>query len=206
MKTFAAFAFIAFLVIISNADLFNNNSSKEVKKKEKRNQAISKYIESANDLIQKHNANGDWESSLLFGKDIRSTPILTHELEGLWLEERPIFIYGEIYDVLTVDNIHKFKIRHSLLCPSYNETKSVHFFSKLEYVLDVSQTELGVFLENYPDPSIMSNHARCVGVVAKISSIQQFHYDYTTEYNVESKYVRVGIGELLDVIYLKIWN
>ena len=55
------------------------------------------------ELAKKHNAIDSWDNELCQGAPARMTPILTMELEKIWLTARPILFIGKITDIKTQD-------------------------------------------------------------------------------------------------------
>jgi len=53
----------------------------------------------SSELVQRHEANDSWDRELCQGQPARMTPVLTMELEKLWLTDRPILFVGKIVDV-----------------------------------------------------------------------------------------------------------
>lgn len=52
------------------------------------------------------NAITDWDKKLSNGESYRFEPILTVELERLWLQQNPILFIGSINDIATHDESH----------------------------------------------------------------------------------------------------
>lgn len=50
-------------------------------------------------IALKHNASSDWGTRLANGARIRSSPILTAELQDLWSKSNPILFIGTVSDV-----------------------------------------------------------------------------------------------------------
>jgi hypothetical protein len=55
------------------------------------------------ELVKKHNAVDAWDQDLCQGQPARMTPVLTIELEKVWLTDRPILFIGKIVDIKTED-------------------------------------------------------------------------------------------------------
>jgi hypothetical protein len=58
------------------------------------------------EMVSRRGAVDDWESHLSKGESVRLGPILTVELEKLWLGNRPILFVGAIKDVITYNESH----------------------------------------------------------------------------------------------------
>lgn len=54
-------------------------------------------------LVVRTNAVENWEKYLSKGEQFRLEPILTVELERLWLTDRPILFVGAIKDISSID-------------------------------------------------------------------------------------------------------
>jgi hypothetical protein len=57
----------------------------------------------SSDLVQKNSASDTWDQELCQGQPARLTPVLTMELEKVWLTDRPILFVGKIVDIKTED-------------------------------------------------------------------------------------------------------
>jgi len=55
-------------------------------------------------MASRSNAVSNWEANLSKGESFRFEPILTVELERLWLQQRPILFVGSIKDIATHDH------------------------------------------------------------------------------------------------------
>lgn len=140
------------------------------------------------------NAISDWEETLSNGESFRFEPILTVELERLWLQQRPILFIGSIKDVATYDN------------SQYAISLERSFYGSLDYMFDtelqlslLSEKEyVDSFLKKHPDLFKDYGFNNGVAVVARIHAIKT-----TTVLGEEGEQeeVKIGVGELLDILY-----
>ena len=91
-----------------------NKAKKEAQKAEA--ERIEKATKTAVDQLAKRtNAVDNWEKDLSKGEQFRLEPILTLELERLWLTHRPILFIGSIKDISTIDQEnYRIKIERTL--------------------------------------------------------------------------------------------
>ena len=78
----------------------------ERNKKEKIEQAAKQHAQEETqkvltEFIARTGADESWKASLKNGESFRTTPILTIELEKLWLMKRPILFEGQIIDIVS---------------------------------------------------------------------------------------------------------
>ncbi len=79
-----------------------NRAKREAEKAEA--ERIEKTIKAAvAQLVERTNAVHNWEKELCKGGQFRLEPILTIELERLWLTDRPILFVGSIKDISTIN-------------------------------------------------------------------------------------------------------
>ncbi|MDE0405599.1 MAG: hypothetical protein OXI53_09845 [Nitrospira sp.] len=151
-------------------------------------------------VVARTDAIDDWESQLNAG-------ILTIELERLWVRPRPILFRGTIKDIFTAD-----LSRYTVLLE-----KSMFLGPTLQLSLSSSKEIIDSFLEKHFISSHISSHyplfgsAENVAVVARIHSIRtrkiqhcecSGHQDELYGY-VEDEEVKIGDGELIDILYLE---
>lgn len=148
------------------------------------------------EMINRWNAFDDWESQLSKGEMFRSNPILTIELEKLWVQNRPIYFTGAIKDIDTHDqsNYTILVERKFLTNPNYI------FHTTLQLLLQASKRKIDSFLEE--NPELFDNYGfnNNVAVIANIRSIQS---TYVTEKEYNRKDVKIGEGDLIDIIFLR---
>jgi len=146
------------------------------------------------EMIVRTNSSDDWEEILSRGENFRSAPILTVELERLWLQNRPILFIGAIKDIATYDDVH-----YSLIIER-------SLFSSLEYMFE-TELQLSLladidlvdqFLYEYPEIFEDYGFNNGVAVAAQIEAIDTVRYPGEEGQLWEAK---VGHGEVVDMLY-----
>lgn len=146
-------------------------------------------------MATQKNAISDWEETLINGESFRFEPILTIELERLWLQQRPILFIGSIKDIATYDN------------SQYSVSVERSFYGNLEYMFGtelqlslLSEKEyIDSFLKNYPELFKDYGFKNAVAVVACINNIET---KTVLEADGERVEVKVGVGELVEILYM----
>lgn len=146
-------------------------------------------------MATQKNAISDWEETLSNGESFRFEPILTIELERLWLQQRPILFIGSIKDIATYDN------------SQYLVSVERSFYGSLEYMFGtelqlslLSEKEyIDSFLKNYPELFKDYGFKNAVAVVARINNIKT---KTVLEADGERVEVKVGVGELVEILYM----
>jgi len=93
---------VIILVLLVGAYFANSHLENKAKEKAKKAEAvkIEKITKAAvAKLVDRTNAVTNWKKILLKGQEFRLEPILTVELEQLWLTGRPILFFGSIGDI-----------------------------------------------------------------------------------------------------------
>lgn len=175
------------------------NSYLEEKATREAERAEAEKIEQAtktavSQMVSRTDAIDDWESLLSKGQRFRFEPILTVELERLWLQHRPILFIGSIKDIATHNQSqYTVLVKRSLLGSFghiYNTELQLSLFSSKEII--------DSFLENHPD--LFNNYGfnNGVAIVARINSIRTINI---LGEEGEREEVKIGDGELIDIIY-----
>lgn len=135
----------------------------------------------------------NWDESLS-DEPFRLEPILTIELEKLWLQGKPILFIGSITDVAThIENQYIVSIRRGI-----SDSSKHVFMTKLELALTADQNKIDSFLKDHPNLFKEEGFNNGVAVVARINSIKtQTYYGE----NSGSREARIGEGELIDIVY-----
>ena len=145
-------------------------------------------------LTTRTSAISDWEETLSKGKRFRFEPILTVELERLWLQQRPILFIGSIKDIATHDNAqYTISIERSLY-GSFNYM----FGTELQLSLLSEKQYIDSFLNKNPDLFNDYGLNNGVAVVARINSIKT---NTLLGEEGERQEVKIGTGELLEIMY-----
>jgi hypothetical protein len=146
-------------------------------------------------LVTNTNAVCSWEKDLCKGERFRLEPILTIELEQLWLVNRPILFIGSVEDISTSDQEQYWiKIeRNMLVSQDYNM-----FGSKLQLMLQCPKQKIDSFLKEHPElfkNSGFNNGVAVVAVIDKIETVKESNFEG------ESEEVKIGKGKCVDIIY-----
>jgi len=76
-----------------------------------REQAIAESVSNLRAMIQRHHANSDWPRKLVGKSTLRSSPVLSAELQEYWIAEKPILFIGILKDIArNPDETYQIKI------------------------------------------------------------------------------------------------
>ncbi len=145
-------------------------------------------------MTSRTNAIDDWEHQLSKGENFRLAPILTVELEKLWLVNRPILFIGAIKDIKTQnESSYMVLIERSIFC-----TPNHMFDTKLLLSLSSSKQRMDAFLKQHPD--LFKEHVfkNGVAVAARVYAIQT---TYASGEEGKRNETKIGEGELVDIVY-----
>ena len=146
------------------------------------------------EMIVRTNSSDDWEEILSQGERFRSAPILTVELERLWLQNRPILFIGAIKDIATHDDAH-----YSLIIErSLFSSSEFIFKTGLQLLLLADIDQVDQFLNEYPELFEEYGFNNGVAVAAQIESIETVRYLGKEGLLWE---VKVGHGEVVEMLY-----
>ncbi len=159
---------------------------------------------SVSQMVSRTEAIDDWklqlnkiEESRFFG------PVLTIELEKLWLQSRPILFIGAIKDISTAD-LSQYTVLVESGFGSFERMSSGNMaYTELELSLISSKEIIDSFLEKHPDLFKDYGLNNEVAVAARIHSIRTRtfqSYNELTEEVVDEE-VKIGDGELIDIVY-----
>lgn len=191
-KVLLAVLFIAIVAFFVNSHI-QEQARREVERAEaERIEQLTKL--NVTELIVHTNSSDDWEEILSKGESFRSAPILTVELERLWLQNRPILFIGSIKDIATHDNAHyRLIIERSLF-------SSLEFIFETELQLsllaDIDQVDQ--ILNEHPDLFENYGFNNGIAVAAQIESIETVRYFGEEGQLWETK---VGHGEVVEMLY-----
>ena len=185
MNKLKKLAWIVPLVIVA-AYLWNDYQDNEEKKAKlaAERRAIQ---ESVHNLASRSGAVTDWEEKLSGEEKIRLDPVLTAELQQLWIGSQPILFVGAIEDIAILSK------EEYVIFVMHEEMSSSYMFVS---------TPLGVRLRCHKE---LAEHLlrniqkdkdtlfRGVAIIARIDSI-------STEEGTEN--AKIGHGECIDVLYL----
>ena len=191
---------IAWIIVLLLVGSYFVNSYIEDKAKRKverdEKQRIEQSIKSlVEEMVSRTNAFKDWESNLNKGKSYRFEPILTIELEKLWLLERPILFVGTIKDISTYDEKRYIVLfERDLLSRQINISET-----DLQLSLLAPKTKIDAFLEEHPKIFKKYSYKNGIAVVAKVGSIKT---NYVAGVEGERDEIKVGQGELIDLLFI----
>ena len=189
---------IVWIIIIITLGGYFINFYMENRAKRKAERAEEEKIELAmktaiTQMASRTNAVTDWEKSLSKGNKFRFEPILTIELEQLWLQQRPILFIGTIKDIATYDQSHYTVLVERNLFSSFEYM----FGTELQLSLVSKKDRLDTFLKKHPD--LFKDFKNNIAVVAHIDSIKT---TYVSGEEGEREEVKIGNGKLIDILYI----
>lgn len=175
------------------------NSYLENKVKREAERAEAKRIEEAtrttvSAIVSRTGAVDDWERRLSKGERFRSEPILTVELEQLWLQNRPILFVGAIKDIATYDESHYTVLVERSLFSSFDYM----FGTELQLSLRATKPRIDSFLEEHPGLFKDYGFNNGVAIIADVKAIQSAYVPGEEGGRDE---VKIGKGELVDIIF-----
>lgn len=175
------------------------NSYFENKAKREAEEAEAKRVErairsSVAQMVSRTGAIHDWEQLLSKGEIWRFEPILTIELERLWLNKEPILFIGAVKDIATHDQTqYKVIVERSL----FGRSEYV-FDTELQLSLISKKEQIDSFLKKHPNLFKDNGFNNGIGVVAHINAIRTM---YVPGEEGEREEVKIGDGELIDIIF-----
>lgn len=190
-------ALLAVTLIVIVAYFVNSHIQEKARREVER--AEAERIEqltrlNVSEMIVRTNSSDDWEEILSQGDSFRSAPILTVELERLWLQNRPILFIGAIKDIATYDDAHYSLIIERSLFSSLEYMFETEL--RLSLLADIDQIDR--FLYEYPELFEDYGFNNGVVVAAQIESIETVRYPGEEGQLWETK---VGYGEVVEMLY-----
>lgn len=180
-------SYIVSCIIENNAKRVEKNTKRKMENAEWRR--IEQVTEAAvMQMVSRTNAVDDWKQQLSKGDNYRFEPILTIELEKLWLQKQPILFIGYIKDISTY--------KQSKYLVLVEKRPFSLFGTELTLSLIASKNRIDSFLKENPDLFKDLGFSN-VGVVARIHSIRTIDAP-----GGEHEKMKVGDGELIDIIYM----
>jgi hypothetical protein len=190
-------------VIVFVTVFFNLNQKRTREGEEKRKVQEARVIElersrkatedAIAEMVSRSAAVDDWEERLMPKDLLGLNPVLTIDIEKLWLVDKPILFYGSIKDVVSGEEgrcvllieevsggnegFHEADLELSLRCPC-------------EKIQSLLKEDVG---KSYGSFSMMSG----VALTARIERIRR--KDFQTAEGIEN--VRIGEGEIVDVLW-----
>jgi hypothetical protein len=145
-------------------------------------------------LVARTRAITDWEKILSKGQEFREAPILTVELEHLWVQRDPILFLGSITDIKTRTQQEYIVDFEKSLFGSFRRL----FESTLRLSLSCDKKLVDSILLGHPKLFDKPGSTNEVAVVAKIESIRN---ESVNNAEGEIKDVKVGEGQCIDMVY-----
>jgi hypothetical protein len=186
------------IVVLAIAGYFvNSYLQKRAKREAERAEAerIEQNIKSSvAEMVSRTNAVDGWDRQLSKGERFRFDPILTIELEKLWLVNRPILFIGAIKDIATHNEVHYIVSVEKSLFGSFDYM----FDTELQLSLISPKQRIDSFLNQHPNLFKKYGFNNGVAVIAKVNAIRTI---YIPGEEGERDEVRIGDGELVDIVY-----
>ncbi len=187
-KLFWLMLLFAVLFFIGNNYLENKNRQRQ--QETARNAARLEIQNSISTIVNRYDAVDNWGKQLSLGKRVRTSSILSLELQRAWIVHRPIFFIGFIKDIVTLNE------------ETYLLTLERTFFSqevllKTKLRLDVraSKTQVDTIIATHPDLLENTGLRSELGVVAQIENISITQFGDLED-------IKTGNGYLLDLVYV----
>lgn len=185
------------VVIILVGGYFVNNylesKAKEEAKKAEADQIKKATTAAVAQLVKRTNAVDTWEKDLSKGDKFRLEPILTVELERLWLTDRPILFVGAIKDIATKNQeTYSMDIERSLF-----SSFDYMFATELRLALQCPKQRVDLFLKEHPDLFKDDFLKNGVAFIADIDEIET----KTVSGSDGVKEIKVGKGKCNDLLY-----
>ncbi len=184
-----AFLFIILILLAVTLIFYavSRNRAYKAQIESEKTQKEKNLIAAVENLKDRHNAF-DWAKELSNDRDDRFfKPVLTLELEKLWLTDRPTLFIGSIRDISTLDqNRYVLKL-------------SGFWLMRLDYGLELicSKQTIDSLLEKHPD--VVGGINNGIAVIAKIKNIKSVS---VSKNEGETENMRIGEGEAIDIIYV----
>ena len=182
--------------IVVNLYTENNTKREEerikIEREEKNKQKIKTSIQ---ELATKYNAVTDWDAKLSNGNSYRIEPILTVELEKLWIADRPILFNGTILDIKTKNEDNYTIIIERDVLSNINNL----FSTNLQLSFVAKKCQIDTFLKMHPNLFKGLGFGNSVAVVAKIHAIETI---YISGEECDREIIKIGHGEMLDLRFV----
>lgn len=144
-------------------------------------------------MVQRNNAFDDWDAALSEGDSVRIGPVMTIDLERLWLQDRPIMFSGLISDIKTYD------AQNYTVIVNRNLLSSVTMFTAdLSLELRADKKLIDAFILQWPQVKNDSALDNGVAVIAKITSVRT---DIVSSDDDATERTATGEGILLEIAY-----
>ena len=142
------------------------NAERERVEKAERERIRSETAAAITRLVKETNAVDNWDRQLSKGQRYRLEPILTVELERLWMSGRPILFLGSIDDIKT----HDPNSYNVVFSPSIAAIFQFMFDTELQLSLQCGRTDVDALLSAHPKLFEGAGFNNVVAVIADIST------------------------------------
>lgn len=188
--------FISFFTYISYSYI---EKYKEDKTRDDAYLAESKRIEQETrlavaEMVSRTGAIDNWAGLLSKGNKFRIDPILTIELEKLWLENKPILFIGTINDIATHNETY-YKV---LIERSFFNSSDI-FNTELQLSLLSEKEHIDSFLKR--NSNLFKNYRLNSGV-AVIADLEKIQTAYVSGEKGEKVEVKIAEGKLVDLLFI----
>jgi len=190
------------IVIVVGAYFVNNHFENRARRKAKEAEA-EKVKQASKDavarLVKRTNAFDQWEKELSKnGGEFSLTPILTIELERLWLQDRPILFIGTISDIATSnEENYTVEIQRALLI-----NNPYLFSTNLQLDLQCSKQKVDLFLKAHPN-LFLGYDFKNVEVVAVVAKINKIETKTVAGSEGQEEKTKIGKGRCIDMVSIK---
>ena len=177
-------------VVRSNIE---NNRIREEKLIEKEKQAETIRAD-VNALARAHGARSNWVTTLSGGSQYRFKPILSIELERVWINNGPIVFWGSLKDIVTLDENHYEVMFERTLWASVE----FMFDTDLRLSLQAKKSQIDSFMNSHQD--LLGDYGFNNGI-AVIAKVDEIYSNQIVDPECGIADIKTGSGELLDLIY-----
>lgn len=185
-------AIAAFCVIY----LIHNPFKAPAPKEETMNRGSRTQFASA-ELVKKYKALDSWDRKLCGNEPARITPILTMDLEKVWLTDQPILFVGKILDIKAEDSAnYRLTVDRDVYLTAALGRPVLSTDLQISVLCPKSMIE--AFVKNNPDFLDADNG---IGVIAKIDGIEPL--EKSADSGADRGFGKVGKGKGLDLMCLR---
>jgi len=182
---------VTILIILAVAGYLINSSLEHRAEKKAKAEEFERSRDSlhavVNEIVSRTNAISDWVGSLRKdGKSILS-PVLTLDLEKVWLKNKPILFYGTVEDVSTLDDLNYTVLVAQGMSFSIKEM----FLTELKLSLRTTKSVWIEFLDANPDLFDRFGNKNHVAVIAHVKYIES---------SGSGPDIKTGHGDLIGII------
>lgn len=176
------------------AYLINSHLEQRAKRKAARLEAqnIEQQVKAeVSAMVLQTGANKDWKRHLSNGEAVRVNPVLTIELERVWLQAKPILFTGIIKDITTYDELRYLVTveRGVVTSPPYIVG------TDLQLELRAEKRLIDAFLREHPNTQKYFNNG-----IAVVAQVEKIRTDYVLREDGREE-VKIGHGELVEILF-----